>query len=148
METYIGTKAYMTQIYKDDRAFGVTVVTLQDPAAVGQFSVGEKVRVSATSKGKGFQGVVKRHNFAGGPKTHGQKHSHRAPGSIGNTALQRVPKGRRMAGRMGGDRVSVKNLNIAHIDAEKHVLLLVGAVPGNKQGRVEIRRVSATNQDA
>ncbi len=81
-----------------------------DAVTVAVFQEGDKVRVSGLTKGRGFQGVVKRYNFAGGPKTHGQKNRWRAPGSIGSTAFQRVVKGRRMAGHMGMERVTIKNL--------------------------------------
>jgi large subunit ribosomal protein L3 len=107
---------------------------------VANFKEGDKVRVSGTMKGRGFQGVVKRHNFGGGPKTHGQKNRHRAPGSIGSTAFQRVVPGRRMAGHMGDYRVTIKNLVIAQIDTEKNLLYLRGAVPGAKGGVIEIRK--------
>ena len=92
---------------------------------VGIFEVGEKVNVTGVSKGKGFQGGVKRYNFRGGPKTHGQSDRHRAPGSIGaGTTPGRVIKGMRMAGRMGGDKVTVKNLDVIMIDPEKNILLV------------------------
>lgn len=105
------------------------------------FAAGDKVVVAATSKGKGFQGVVKRHGFAGGPGSHGQKHTLRAPGSIGQTGINRVLKGMRMAGRMGSDRVSVKNLTILQVNPEENVLLVKGAVPGRKGALVEVRNV-------
>ena len=108
------------------------------PVTVASFKEGDKVRVSGTMKGRGFAGVVKRHNFAGGPKTHGQKNRFRAPGSIGSTAFQRVVPGRRMAGHMGVTRVTVRNLVIASIDAKKHLLMLRGAVPGARGGLLEI----------
>ncbi|MDP3735092.1 MAG: 50S ribosomal protein L3 [bacterium] len=108
---------------------------------VSQFAPGERVRVSATSKGKGFQGVVKRHGFKGGPRSHGQKHSEREPGSIGGggRAGGRVVKGMRMAGRMGGDRVTVRGLRVLAVDPEAHELLLRGAVPGRRGTLVEVR---------
>jgi large subunit ribosomal protein L3 len=97
------------------------------------------VEVSALSKGKGFQGAVKRHGFAGGPRTHGQKHSERKVGSIGSTGPQRVFKGTRMAGRMGYDRITVKNLKVVGIDVENNKLLIRGAIPGRRGTLVEIR---------
>ncbi len=112
-----------------------------DKVTVESFAEGDKVMVSGTMKGRGFAGVVKRYNFAGGPKTHGQKNRHRAPGSIGSTAFQRVVKGRRMAGHMGGTRVTIKNLAVAGIDKEKNLIFLKGAVPGARGGIVEIRKV-------
>lgn len=114
-------------------------IKVGDTLDVSQFAEGELVRVSGTEKGRGFQGTVKRHGFGGGPKTHGQKNRHRAPGSIGATAPQRVMKGRRMAGHMGGTRVTVKNLQIVEIDKEKNVIKIKGAVPGNRGGLVEIQ---------
>jgi len=111
---------------------------LGDEIKVDIFKEGDKVKVSGISKGKGFQGVVKRHGFSGGPKSHGQKHSLRAPGSIGATFPERVPKGRRMAGRMGGERVTVKNLEIVKVDVEENILAIKGAVPGNRGTILEI----------
>ncbi len=110
-----------------------------DSIDVTIFEVGDKVVVSATSKGKGFQGVVKRHNFAGGPRTHGQKHSERAPGSIGSTGPQRVFKGTRMSGRMGSDRVTVKNLTVLQVDKNTNTLVISGAIPGRQGTLVEVR---------
>jgi len=107
----------------------------------GVFAAGDKVVVSAISKGKGFQGVVKRHGFAGGRGSHGQKHSHREPGSIGSTGFGRVLKGLRMAGRMGNDRISVKNLQVVQVNKDENVLLIKGAVPGRKGTLVEVRNV-------
>lgn len=109
---------------------------------VSAFTVGEKVTVSAISKGRGFQGVVKRHGFHGGPRSHGQKHSERSPGSIGGgggRAGGRVAKGMRMAGRMGQDRVSVRNLSVLQVHPETNEIVLSGAVPGRKGTIVEIR---------
>lgn len=97
---------------------------------VSQFVVGEKVDVVGTSKGKGFQGVVKRHHFKGGPRTHGHKDNARMPGSIGAGGNQHVTKGTRMGGHMGADRVTVKNLEIINIDADKAEIAVKGAVPG------------------
>lgn len=112
-----------------------------DAIDVSVFEAGEKVHVAATSKGKGFQGVVKRHGFHGGSRTHGQKHSEREPGSIGGggRAGGRVVKGMRMAGRMGGERVTVRNLLVLKVDKEKGELVLGGAVPGRRGTLVEVR---------
>ena len=109
---------------------------------VSVFAVGEKVEVSAISKGRGFQGVVKRHGFHGGPRSHGQKHSERSPGSIGGSggrAGGRVAKGMRMAGRMGSDRVTVRNLAVLQVLPETNELVIAGAVPGRNGTLVEIR---------
>lgn len=108
---------------------------------VAAFTPGDIIEVSGTSKGKGFQGGVKRHGFRGGPRSHGQKHSEREPGSIGATGMQRVPKGRRMAGRMGADRVTVKNLRVLAVDPANNLLLVSGAVPGRRGALIEIRGV-------
>lgn len=104
------------------------------------FTTGNRVDVTATSKGKGFAGVVKRHGFAGGPKTHGQSDRHRAAGSIGSSATPgRVFKGMRMAGRMGNARTTVQNLIVERVDAEKNLLLVRGSVPGANQSLVIVR---------
>lgn len=104
------------------------------------FAAGDMIVVSAISKGKGFQGGVKRHHFRGGQATHGQKHSEREPGSIGATGTH-VLKGTRMAGRMGSDRITVKNLQVLQVNAEANVLLVKGAIPGRKGTLVEVRNV-------
>lgn len=109
-----------------------------DRITVESFSKGDTVIVSGLSKGKGFQGVVKRHGFHGGRRTHGQKHSEREPGSIGATGPQRVFKGTRMGGRMGGDRITVKNLEVVGVDVENNQLLIKGAIPGRRGTLVEI----------
>lgn len=105
---------------------------------VSLFTEGDKIVVSAISKSKGFQGVVKRHGFHGGRRSHGQKHSEREPGSIGAGGQQRVMPGLRMAGRMGGDRVTVKNLIISRVDKDNNRLFIKGAIPGRKGTLVEI----------
>src|SRR5918999_4821787 len=103
------------------------------------FEVGDRVHVSSTSKGKGFQGTVKRHGFGRGPVSHGS-HNVRAPGSVGASAdPARVFKGVRMPGRMGGKRVTQRRLEVVDVDAERHLLMLRGAVPGPKNGTVEVR---------
>lgn len=109
-----------------------------DVIDVSSFAVGDKIVVSGTSKGKGFQGVVKRHGFSGGPRTHGQKHSEREPGSIGGGLRTHVPKGMRMAGRMGSDRITQKNLQVVYIDTATNTMLVKGAVPGVRGSLVEI----------
>ncbi|MEX1997227.1 MAG: 50S ribosomal protein L3 [Candidatus Andersenbacteria bacterium] len=108
---------------------------------VEQFVVGDTVEVVGVSKGKGFQGVVKRHHFKGGPASHGHRHVLRRPGSIGGRFPQHVRKGMRMAARMGSDRVTVKNLTVVHIDKEQHLLAIKGALPGRRGSLVEIRSV-------
>lgn len=108
---------------------------------IDTFSPGDKVEVAAISKGKGFQGVVKRHGFGGGRASHGQKHSLREPGAIGAGGMQRVMKGKKMAGRMGGERIFVKNLTVLQVNEAENLLLIKGAVPGRKGTLVEVRSV-------
>jgi len=116
---------------------------LGDQINVGIFADGERVDVIGTSRGKGFQGVVKRHHFAGGRATHGSMF-HRAPGSIGASSFpSRVVKGMRMAGHMGADRVTVRNLKVLKVDADNNLLLLEGAVPGGPNAVVVIRKAVA-----
>ncbi|OHA48921.1 MAG: 50S ribosomal protein L3 [Candidatus Terrybacteria bacterium RIFCSPHIGHO2_01_FULL_48_17] len=106
---------------------------------VSVFVPGDIVKVSGISKGKGFQGGVKRHGFHGASATHGTKHAHRQPGSIGSSWPERVRKGKRMAGRMGHERVTVKNLEVVSVDKEKNLLAVKGAVPGARGTLLEIR---------
>ena len=116
---------------------------LGDQINVGIFADGERVDIIGTSRGKGFQGVVKRHHFAGGRATHGSMF-HRAPGSIGASSFpSRVVKGMRMAGHMGADRVTVRNLRVLKVDADNNLLLLEGAVPGGPNAVVVIRKAVA-----
>lgn len=134
---------------KEWKELGVFEAVRENPGMLGksrgdivdlsQFQEGDVVKVSGISKAKGFQGVVKRHGFHGAPATHGTKHAHREPGSIGPTWPQRVIKGRRMAGRMGGERVTVRNLEIAKIDSEKNLIAIKGAIPGRRGTLLEIR---------
>lgn len=109
-----------------------------DSIDVSVFEPGDKIVVSSVSKGKGFQGVVKRHGFSGGPRTHGQKHSEREAGSIGGGLRTHVPKGMRMAGRMGSDRITQKNLKVVLVDKENNVMLIKGAISGRRGTLVEI----------
>lgn len=112
-----------------------------DRVDVGFLKSGDVVNVTGFSKGKGFAGVVKRHHFAGGPKTHGQSDRHRAPGSIGATTFPgRVLKGKRMAGHMGNRRVTVRNLKVIKADPEHNLLLVQGAVPGANGGILFIEK--------
>jgi large subunit ribosomal protein L3 len=109
-----------------------------DVVDVSTFNPGDVIRVSSVSKGKGFQGVVKRHGFGDGPRTHGQKHSEREPGSIGGGLRTHVPKGMRMAGRMGGDKITQKNLKVVLVDLENNLMLVKGAIAGVPGALVEI----------
>jgi large subunit ribosomal protein L3 len=115
-------------------------VKVGDKLSVELFAPGDKVHVTGISKGKGFQGVVKRHHFRGGAATHGSMF-HRAPGSIGASAFpSRVLKGMRAGGHMGSDQVTVRNLEVVRVDAGNNVLVVRGAVPGAGGGYVVIRK--------
>jgi large subunit ribosomal protein L3 len=118
---------------------GTTELTVGEPVTVETFEPGDRVKVSGIGIGKGFAGTIKRHNFSRGPTTHGS-HNIRKPGSIGASATpSRVFKGLRMAGRMGGKRVTQVGLKVHEIDPERNLLLVKGAVPGPKNGYVEVR---------
>jgi len=118
---------------------GVALGSTLSPAEV--FKPGDVVDIVGTSKGKGYAGVVKRYHFKGGPRTHGQSDRERAPGSIGSTTTPgRVLKGKRMAGRMGGEKVTIKNLLIAKIDPEKNIILVKGAIPGHRNSLLWVRK--------
>jgi len=114
-------------------------LTVGETVTVEAFEVGQKIKISGTSKGKGFQGTVKRHNFASGPKSHGS-HNVRAPGSVGASATpSRVMKGIRGPGQMGNKRVTQKGLEIVRLDPKQNLMLLRGSVPGPRNGFVEVR---------
>lgn len=116
-----------------------------EQVVVSLFNDGDRVDVIGVSRGKGFQGVMKRHGFGGGRATHGSMF-HRAPGSIGQSSWpSRVIKGMRGPGRMGGDRVTVRNLRVVQVDAEQHVLIVKGAVPGAPGGVVIVRKAVAAH---
>ena len=131
-------------LYRRLREFRIedaSEIQLGQSVDVGIFHPGDLVDVTGTSKGKGFAGVVKRHHFAGGPKTHGQSDRHRAPGSIGaGTDPGRVLKGRKMAGHMGNERVTVKKLEVVKANPERNLLLVKGAVPGARNGLLIIKK--------
>jgi len=110
-----------------------------DKITVDIFKEGDVVKISGTSKGRGFQGVVKRHGFKGGPASHGHRHVLRRPGSIGSSFPERVLKGKRMPGQMGAERVAVRGLKIVKVDLENNLLAVTGAVPGANGGLVEIQ---------
>ena len=126
---------------REFRTEGEATEKIGDKIDLSTFAVGDKVTVSSISKGKGFQGVVKRHGFHGGPRSHGQKHSEREPGSIGGGGRDggRVAKGKRMAGRMGGDRITNKNLTVVAVNQETGEIFIRGAVAGRRGSLVEIR---------
>jgi large subunit ribosomal protein L3 len=134
---FTGTKMKMTSVFKDGRQYGVTPIKLSEASELGDLKAGARVMISGTSKGHGFTGGVKRWNFKGGPATHGQKNRHRAPGSIGNTTPQRVLPGRHMAGRMGNERITYRNILILDIDADKKVVMFNGSFPGTIGRKVE-----------
>ena len=126
---------------------GGDAVKAGDQVLVNIFNAGDRVDVIGTSRGRGFQGVVKRHHFGGGGATHGSMF-HRAPGSIGASSFpSRVVKGMRAAGRMGADRVTTRNLKVVSINADEHLLVLRGAVPGAPGGVVIVRRAVARKPD-
>ena len=129
-----------TKKKKANREFRTENSQLKEGDVIGVdiFAVGDIVQVSGITKAKGFQGVVKRHGFKGSPKTHGHKHDLRAPGAIGSGYPEHVIKGKRMAGRMGGKRVTSKNIKVVFIDKGKNLLALKGAVPGVPGAVVEI----------
>jgi large subunit ribosomal protein L3 len=117
-----------------------------DQVLVSIFADGERVDVIGTSRGKGFQGVVRRHHFAGGAATHGSMF-HRAPGSIGASSFpSRVVKGMRAAGRMGGERVTVRNMKVLRVDAANHLLVVEGGIPGAPTGYVVVRKAVAAKR--
>ncbi len=129
---------YLREFRTDD----ISSVKSGDKVNVGFLKQGDLINVIGLSKGKGFAGVVKRHHFAGGPKTHGQTDRHRAPGSIGATTFPgRVFKGKRMAGHMGNRRVTARNLKVIQADPESNLLLVKGAVPGANRGLLIIEKV-------
>jgi large subunit ribosomal protein L3 len=137
-----------TRVRREVRvAAGGDALKAGDQVLANIFAAGDRVDVIATSRGKGFQGVMKRHHFAGGAATHGSMF-HRAPGSIGASSFpSRVIKGMRGAGRMGGDRVTTRNLKVVSVDAEQHLLVLRGAVPGAPEGVVLVRKAVARKPD-
>jgi len=112
-----------------------------DKIDLSVFAIGDKVTISSISKGKGFQGPVKRYGFKGGPRSHGQKHSEREPGSIGGAGRDggRVAKGKRMAGRMGSDRITLKGMTIVSIKPETGEIFVRGAVPGRRGTLIEVK---------
>ncbi len=134
------TKVNMTQIF-DESGVTIPVTVLASQEEAIDLTEGEVVAVTGISKGKGFQGVVKRHGFHGGPRSHGQKHSEREPGSLGGGGRDggRVAKGKRMAGRMGGEVVTVRNLKVVKIVPESKEIFVSGAIPGRRGTKVDIK---------
>ncbi|PIR98444.1 MAG: 50S ribosomal protein L3 [Candidatus Colwellbacteria bacterium CG10_big_fil_rev_8_21_14_0_10_41_28] len=132
-----GKKIKMGQIFHEENVVPVTFVKLAEKPDF-DIEIGAKVKVSGLSKGRGFQGVVKRYNFRGSPKSHGTKHTLRTGGSIGATGPQRVLPGQKMPGRMGNTKVNLKNLEIAGYEKDQGLLLIKGALPGAKGSKVSI----------
>ena len=135
-KTKKGSKKFLkTKEVRIDSTEGFKV---NDELKIDQFQINDKVSVTGISKGKGFQGVVKRHNFSGSTATHGHRHDQRAPGSIGSAFPERVFKGKKMAGRMGFEQATLKNLKVALVDIEKELIAVEGSVPGNNGAIVRI----------
>lgn len=134
------------RVIKEVQADDIEALKIGDEIRVSIFTPGDTVDVIGVSKGKGFQGVVKRHHFLGGCETHGSNH-HRRPGSIGASAdPSRVFPGIKMAGRLGGKRVTIKNLDVVKVDGDKNLLLIRGAVPGSTGSIVTIRKIGRKAQ--
>lgn len=141
-------KLGMFKHLREFAAADVASIQVGQVVDVSIFKPGDLVNITGISKGKGFAGVVKRHHFAGGPKTHGQSDRHRAPGSIGATTTPgRVLKGMKMAGHMGNERVTVSHLKVIEADAERNLLLVRGAVPGARNGLVTIRKSTGQGEN-
>src|SRR3954452_9588562 len=132
---------YMSDTLREVKATDLDGLEVGQQIKVDSFSAGEIIDVTGTSKGRSFQGGMRRHNFRGGPRTHGQSDRWRAPGSIGASATPgRVLKGMRMAGHMGNARVTIENLTVIRVDVERNLLLVQGSVPGPNKGIVIVRR--------
>lgn len=136
---YFAAQVVLNKKRKEFRLDEAGGYKIGDSLDVTVFKEGDIVEVSGISKAKGFQGVMKRHGFSGGQSTHGQKHSSREPGSIGAAGVQKVIKGTKMAGRMGGGRVTVKNLKILRVDKDNNQILISGAIPGRRGTLLEIK---------
>jgi len=133
----LGQFKYLREFRVDDSE----AIKVGERVDVSLFKAGDLVNITGVSRGKGFAGVVKRHHFAGGPKTHGQSDRHRHPGSIGSTTSPgRVLKGKRMAGRMGNRKTTVRHLEVFEADPARNLLLVKGAVPGGRNGLLLIKK--------
>ncbi|HEX74379.1 MAG TPA: 50S ribosomal protein L3 [Dehalococcoidia bacterium] len=134
---------------REFRVSASEAIEVGETVDISLFKMGDRVDITGVSKGKGFTGVVKRHRFAGGPKTHGQSDRHRAPGSIGaTTSPGRVFKGMRMAGHMGDSRVTIRHLEVFEADLARNLLLVRGAVPGGRNGLLLIRKSGGGKQES
>ncbi len=140
---------FMSDVLREVTASSLDDIEVGQQIKADTFAAGELVDVTANSKGRGFQGGMKRHGFSGGPKTHGQSDRWRAPGSIGSSATPgRVYKGIKMAGHMGNNRVTVQNLEVVRVDTDRNLLLIKGSVPGPSKGLVTIRKAIKVQQAA
>ncbi len=128
----------MSRLFSEGSAIPVTLVMAENLEDIDHLEIGTTVKVSGLSKGKGFQGVVKRHGHSGGPATHGHRHVLRTPGSVGGMFPQHTRKGRKLPGRAGQNRVTVPNLEVVDKDKETGVIAIKGALPGSRNSRVEI----------
>ncbi|OGY56674.1 MAG: 50S ribosomal protein L3 [Candidatus Colwellbacteria bacterium RBG_13_48_8] len=137
MDYIEGKKWKMGQVFREEEVIPVTFIKLQGEESVS-FQVGNKVQINGHSKGRGFQGVVKRHGFSGGPKSHGTKHTSRTGGSIGATGPERVFPGMKMPGRMGGTKINVQSEVMAYENGER-LLVIRGALPGMRGSLVRIK---------
>jgi large subunit ribosomal protein L3 len=138
---------YMSEVLREVKVTSLDGIEVGQQIKADTFAAGELIDVTATSKGRGFQGGMKRHGFRGGPKTHGQSDRWRAPGSIGSSATPgRVFKGMKMAGHMGNERVTVQNLQVVRVDVDRNLLLVKGSVPGPNKGLVTIRKAIKSQQ--
>jgi large subunit ribosomal protein L3 len=138
---------FMSNVLREVKVTGLDDLEVGQQIKADTFAMGELVDVTANSKGRGFQGGMKRHGFRGGPKTHGQSDRWRAPGSIGSSATPgRVMKGMKMAGHMGNARVTVQNLEVVRVDLDRNLLLVKGSVPGSNKGLVMIRKAIKSQQ--
>lgn len=135
---YDATQVKYGSILREFRSAKPSAHAVGDAIDVSVFAEGDSVTLAGTSRGKGFQGGMKRHGFHGAPKTHGVKHAHRQPGSIGAGGVQKVLKGQRMAGRMGGDRITIRRTKVIKVFPTEHMIAVKGAVPGPRGSIVEI----------
>jgi large subunit ribosomal protein L3 len=141
-----GKKTKMGQVFREENVVPVTFIELSADKDA-DFAVGEKLKIVAKSKGRGFQGVVKRYGFSGGPKSHGQKHTHRAPGSIGSTGPQRVFPGVRMAGRMGTANINLKSVKVVAFEKAAGLLVVKGPLPGMRGTTVRIFKNKSKDEE-
>ncbi len=138
---HVKESGHMVKTLREVKADDYSSIEVGQVFSADTFAEGEVIDVTGTSKGRGFQGGMKRHGFSGAQKTHGQSDRQRAPGSIGSSATPgRVIKGQKMAGHMGNERVTVQNLKVLRVDAERNLLLVEGSVPGPNKGTLLIRR--------